>query len=831
VRPELRWSSPWFDLDLATGYVRSEGGEISASSDVGQPWTLRYSSLEPVVTPDETIQVMRDPVLTQGNNEVRAGWAVAWLDRGELTAASGQAPSSAATPPQPQKDEKQPLSLFGQTAVGELSRWLREVYLEGEIEFRVDGDRRARASSAYFDLVDGNGWLRDVNLTVNAHLSRRSDTLEVKAGSLRHSADGSLRAYDAVVTTCTFDKPHYVVKVGDFAMIPRWSEKTVAPTKPGEKPRVVREHEGWSFALEHNKIASPGGVELPMPPIRFPTNPDFAVDPNALQVAGVTIPSFGQDSKFGTFVSASFTSDLGWLGKAFHSLVDQIAEGVFGSAKLPEAEGRTRFSGSWYGARGARGGIESKFQSPGKYVIETLFDLIYDTGDDRGLVRVPTDDRDVWRWWIRSRGRYLLDDHEWLDLVLTYQTDPGVQAEFFESDYLHFEERETYVHYRKADGERQWHATLEAGLEDFRTEVLDQPSLGYFRGRSQIAEIANLPVIYASNTTLDHLKRVEGDEINSQTGLPYEPPFADGLGERDVTRFDTTQRLETPIGLGFGGLRATPFVAGRATGWSENAAEDDVAGRAALLAGAELATTFWKFFASGSRHSWTPSVGYHADVASSDTNLPVAQFDPTDLPIDGEFVDFAVRSRWEYRELKSDLDIELRETWANDLPGGIGLSDGWQPLVTRASWLSRVFGMPFGVTHDARYDTSSGQTNYSRTAFGWEPRPDLDLEAGYNSARGLNGDRIYDAMTVGARYALSKKWEIDGDYTFSISDDGDRLGSSMTLRRIGHDFVFEIESSFVAGEGAGSLHFKITPLITWHPDDDRLIDQWRAGRP
>ena len=42
----------------------------------------------------------------------------------------------------------------------------------------------------------------------------------------------------------------------------------------------------------------------------------------------------------------------------------------------------------------------------------------------------------------------------------------------------------------------------------------------------------------------------------------------DGKGEQDTARFDTTHRVEMPLGLGAFGLRADPYIEGRGTAWS-----------------------------------------------------------------------------------------------------------------------------------------------------------------------------------------------------------------------------------------------------------------------
>src|SRR5690606_30712695 len=128
------------------------------------------------------------------------------------------------------------------------------------------------------------------------------------------------------------------------------------------------------------------------------------------------------------------------------------------------------------------------------------------------------------------------------------------------------------------------------------------------------------------------------------------------------------------------------------------------------------------------------------------------------------------------------------------------------------------------------YDVDDAETDYSRTLFGIEPIAGLDIEAGYHTGRDLAGVRLYNAASLGARYPISHKWEIEGRETFSIRDNDARLSSSVVLRRYGHDFVLELETSVVAGEGGGSFHVNLTPLFAWRRRDLSMLDEWRAQR-
>jgi hypothetical protein len=242
-----------------------------------------------------------------------------------------------------------------------------------------------------------------------------------------------------------------------------------------------------------------------------------------------------------------------------------------------------------------------------------------------------------------------------------------------------------------------------------------------------------------------------------------------------------------------------------------------------------LATTFWRnYTSSGYLHELSPQVTLRSALSTAYTDGAPIPFDEVERPFEGSFVDLRLRSRLVNTHDKEFLDVELAETHANAT--AVGETDGWLPLETSAAWLSQIGDVPYAVSHDARYDLDSGDTVYSRTYFGLRPLQRLDLETGYNSARGIDGDRLYDAMTIGARYRFDEdpaanKWELEGRET--ISQTSGRLSSSLTVRRFGHDFVFEIELSFVAGEGANNIKFNLVPLLGYRSPHLGLLDRWR----
>jgi hypothetical protein len=855
--PHVAWEAEWFDLNLHTGFIRAGAGKIAGVQDAS--WSLEYASIEPVETLDATIQVVREPIVTSGTSELRASWALFWVDTREWAKVSGSALGGGADidlvlPEIGARPAPHPQSLFGKFAETGLTRWLDEVYVEGNIEYSIEGQRKARAHSMYFDLIDGHGWMREFDLRVDFPYIERVDSLKLRARWMYHSANGVFRAERAVATLCEFEEPHYVVRIGDLNITPRMRQRKVplqrpeggAPESDEPELRIVEEHDGWDIDAGETAVELFKGIRIPLPPMEVPVDTDLDVDTSRISLGGLQPIHLGSAPKLGTFIGTTFSRELGTIASGFHNIVGGR------NSDFLELDGKTDYRVSWNNSRGLLLGLTSEVRSPGLYWIDIDADGLLDQGHDKGLIIVPENQRDEWRGWYRARGRYTIDDLEWVDLVATYQSDPGFQSEFFESKYLRFEERETYAHWRKAKDENYYNATAEVKLEEFRTEVVEQPKLGHVHGRTKVAQLLpGVPLQYSSGTSLAYLKRLEGDPTTNNPLNPtefHEAPYADRFGEQDALRLDTTHRLETPFDVGVAGIRATPFLEGRATGWLADEASaptlnlmtpslesDENPTRLALLGGIELATTVWRAFSTNTHHVISPFVGWRSTLALDQSSDDLVKYDEVENTLDGRFIDVGVRSRWENSATRNAFDLELSETFADDSP--IGEDQVWLPLEMYGTWVTEIGGMGFGLSHDARYDLEAERTTFSRTLIGWEPIEPVEVGVGYHSARGIDpaspnafaGRTLYNAMSVSGTYAFSPKWEIQGLYTFSTLGEG-LLASEFGVRRFGHDFVFEISTRFVAGEGGGTgFEFDVIPLLAYKDKGGRRVRYWRES--
>ncbi len=787
--------SAWIQYERANMLLSTDRGYLHPRDDASKSdWSVTYESMQPFDHDESTaILVLRNPLFRRADDEMRADWALFWVDRGEWLKSGKSAikettgepdlrvrvPETKAPPKKPAKSGPLP---FAQFTDHKLARVLNEVYVEGNIEFLRHNARTARAKSIYLDIVEGHGWIQEADFLTDVKLRGRKQRLRTKADWMRVSKDSTLRADNAVITSCDYDDPHYVIKTGRLE---------VNRTEAG----------GFSVSATQNELAFGDTVAIPMPPLVYAADEDFV--PLIDNIAA------GNFAKFGTSVQASFNFTLGTVGKGIGGLFGKVLG--FPDTDL---EGHWKFRPGYLGSRGVILGTGLEFKVPDKFDMDIAIDGIPDSHEDKGLVRVPEDDRDTLRTWFRTRGRYNESPQEWFDLVLSKQSDPGVQSEFFESDYLEYEQKDNYVHWRKANDQYYFNASVKVLLED-RTDIQELPSAGTYRGLTPIGSIGERPILYRAYGDVAYLQRRDGDP-------DYYAPFPDGLGDRDVLRGDTEHRLEMPIPLGVAAMVATPYVYGRATAWNEGVDPDETPTRLGLFAGVDLATTLWKRYGRSTVNAISPFVSFHTDLAVDESGGEPVSFDEVEQPIEGQFVDIGLRSRLWKPRTQEHFDLEVRTTHAENLEPG--LEEGFQPVGVLGEFLTFAGDVPVGMTHDGKYDVQDGDTEYSRTFVGFEPHPNLGIEFGYHRGLDENDVRLYEAASVGARYRATAKWEFELGQTISIADD-EGLNNSFLVRRLGHDFILEIETGYRAGEGA-SFGISVVPDLTYRRSSLGLIDKW-----
>lgn len=777
-------------LGTAAAAQQPEAAEPFVASDSGTQWGGAYVTAEDlteVYDGDARITILQSPIFHFEGREIHATWCLIWIDRDAPSFWSEGNPDDLRVGAVASVDEPESGPVAA-TGFGELLQRpelspVRELYLEGPVEFYEKGQRVASAEALYVDRIEGHGWLSDGRIHVREKVGGSRFVFKVQADWLRISSDGSLRSDRARITTCEHEDPHYFLRTDELRM---------TPTGDPEYP--------WRVSLKGNRLRIADTVTLPLPPINYLADEDGEPALRNLRV--------GDSARYGPTVGVGYARDLRDFGRGVNELL---------SGDPDNFRAKFRVDASYLGSRGLLLDLGLKLRSEGHYKIDTYFGLIPDGDEDRGLVRVDEDDRDTLRTWLRTRGRFNVSEGAWVDVVVSDQTDPGVQSEFFEDDYLQFEERESYIHWRKAWDANYASATASTVLDEWRTDVEELPELRYARQRTTIANLGGLPLVWGGQASGGWYQRQDGDP-------EFEQPFSDGLGEREFWRADASTQLELPIALGTGAVRLIPFADLRGTTWSEavdaGTSIGDDASRSALVTGAKLTTTLWRRSRAGSLVEFAPTVGISRSSAYDTSGGEPIPIDAVDEDFEGTFLDVGLRARVQLAGYPFDFDAEVTTRRQLEVPGTPAIT--WTPINVFAAVDTQIGSVPIRVTHDGRYDPESNRTDYARTKLSFEPIEDLEVDATITVGRDdvivppgvlVTDQIIVEAAGIGALYRFSPKWEFEAQQTINLVS-SEALASRGIIRRYGHDLIVEYFVSRRSGEGGTSFGISLKPAIT-----------------
>ncbi|MCA9001281.1 MAG: hypothetical protein KDB61_05120, partial [Planctomycetes bacterium] len=601
---------------------------------------------------------------------------------------------------------------------------------------------------------------------------------------------------------CDHEEPHYVVEVGKLALLPRKDQR-------------------WKFSAESNRIAFQNGMGLPMPSIRnviLDSKGGFEGFENEQgEVTTVETIALQNTPRFGTILGTSLAYDIGSVGK--------IVASVF-QFDLAKVRGRWRVEGSWLSSRGPLLGVglqlrerERESASREDFWLDIYARGIPDEGTDRGMVRVPEAETDSLRHWITMRGRYPFDDRQWIDVVFNQQSDPGVQAEFYQNDYQRFEERDTYVHWRKARDGHFFNARIQGRQDEFRTEVERLPSVGAYRGLSELFRVGPFPVHYLASGDVEYLRRREGD-LRFERAFLDASGVPDGLGDRETWRADTNHRVELPLPTHIPGTSVTPYVDSRFTAWDEGVDPDQSPSRLAVFGGVRLQTLLTK--ARGdSYHTLIPRVDVARKLTLEHTGGAIVGYDSVEDALDGDRLEVGLRSLWSRPDQEKWLDFDAAVSRRYNRDGGAPDTDRFRFL---GGARTKLGGIPVGLEQDLRRDLDGEKTLYSRTILAVQPTESLLMQLGHQHAWENVGGGIFETASLDLRYRINEKWEL-GATNYTNIQDGGSLASEFALRRFSHDFVLELQVTRYAGEGGTGIGLNFMPLLAWKPSKLGILDR------
>jgi hypothetical protein len=832
MRIETEWVEfdPVLEMLVATGPGRMIPlpEKHAAAPAPEDEWQLDFLSASTMLELDSVVLIVQEPVVrtAQYQAALRASWAILWFNReafrdselrDELLVELQRAIDRMRELP----DQNLP-AILAMFRSAELAGLLREVYFEGPVEVLGDGELLARADAIYLDTASQHGWLARATVNLGGQfMGQRQEKLIVKTDWLRLSSDGSLRADRATVTSCTFDEPHVSVVTGDLRI------------EPGTGEGGAHYH----LRLEDNRVELYDKLRIPLPTIDFATDEDFEPLLPTLSLAN--------SARFGTLFSFALTRPADNIGRAFDSIarpdggddaapagpdgepVEGGEEGALADSgaqavpppkpERPEVDAHYKIDGSYLGSRGGLLDLGLEIEAEPDYWFDLYLGVALDNGEDRGFIRVPEEDRDSVRRWLRSQAYF---ENEKNDFAFSYtdQSDAAVQSEFYEGQFLRYERAETYAQWLRHDEEWFVQGTLKVRTDDFRTDIEELPAFSGYRGRAPLLTFGDFTLLHTGDARAEYLRRREGTGPRSPFELPTSfgdevgPGNLDGLGERDVLRASTTHVLEIPIALG-SGWKLTPFVSGSATGWSEGQVEADSPTRVVAEGGARLGTTLWKRGARGTMHQLAPFFEYRAELAREDEDGAPVAIDELERLVTGDFLRFGTRARFGVTPIGSTLDVDLVGTYAASRSDGG--SDGWLPVEVFGRLVLEPRGQEFEIYYDGRLDPETRRTVYSLVSFGTHLGEQWGVQ--FSHQRGLDSENepLFEAASVSGLYRWTEKWEFEARESFSLLED-EELDTKLVLRRYGHDIVFELESSVREGEGS-SVGISVRPRFGYRP--------------
>lgn len=794
-----------FLFDSSRGVL--EGGEGASA------WTVEFAGIETTPLQDEALMTIVAPIITVGGDEARADFLAVWIDKaawqkkGKGVLRGSPAGDGAEESKAPVIDKRPNFlaELLFEMQSEDYAKYLRALFMEGGVEISRADQRAARGSRLYINLHKASAWLEDAELVYPLMNRGVEVPLRIRTERLATDEDGTLGADGATLTTCDHDVPHFVVRTRRFALEPRPDGR-------------------WRFSAKGNVLRFQSGYQLPLPSIgNLVLDEEFGVE-GFENEAGEVTPfrdiGIGQTARFGTVLGAAFRFDVGefgsWIGERLGMNTDRLT-------------GKWDTEAQYLGSRGPLVGLglylrerEPRDEPDEDFRLDAFISGIPDGGEDRGTVRVDEMDRDELRLFGYARSRYPIVRGEWLDVAFASQTDAGVQAEFREGEFMRFEQRDTFVRWRKSLGADYLTAGVQKRVDDFRSQKEELPSFLAYRGERSIGNLAGAPVLWGGTFEVGYFTRRPGEEGNDLfSDLPF--GAGTGVGNEETGRADMRQRLSMPLTTQIAGVKFAPFIDARGTAWSTALGEGEDPARAAIKSGVELSTTLHKVTDDGYLHALAPRLSASVDSVYNESGGSLIPLDQTEDAIDGTTVEAGLRAIWLRPNTFENFDFDVRGILRTDRENGLPDTTEIGTLAEYITRYGRGIGQ-IGFRLDARFDLEASETTYSRSSIAWKPNDVFLVEVRYGQARDIFGDELFETGSLLSRWRVDQKWEIETRYVHDLQTD-QQLFAEGILRRFSHDFVFDISFIDRAGEGSSTIAFSLLPILGWTRDQLGMLDR------
>ena len=703
-----------------------------------------------------------------------------------------------------------------------------QIYLEGNIE-RRQGGHIVRAHRALYDARERRALMLDADLL--AQIPGGRVPLRIRAETIRQDGDHNFHAHNAWASTSPFGVPGYRLQARDVFLdrreLPRW----LGPPVKGDKVDWITTQNNLLLLGETPVFFTPnlGG---PATDFNFP-----------LQRI-----NFNQDSVFG------FQAETTW--SLFTLLGIEPVEGVDWSLQA-----------DYYTDRGPRIGSGLTYRQngllglPGQVTGWSNGAYLY----DRGLDNLGRDRRQLeLNSPHRGRGR-LIHRHDFPEGYtvrgeIGYLSDRNLLEQYYEQEFDQEKDHDTLLYLEQRSDSTAWSLLAQPRINDFETatEWLPRGDL-YVFSQPLRHGLPGWPTLSWSTHTSAGYARLRPAEA------PLDPsdiftPLADTA---NVGGAVLMSRHEITLPVMLGPAPVVPYVMAESAYWSEGMAGTEIDRH--LFSGGLRSSLSMSRIDPGIR---SPILGlnglahkmtFETDLAWTETTRglgEIPQYNPLDdnaqerfryrmlsntfggvLPGGLDTRSFGVRNgiglgmTAPWHELVADQQA-LRLAWRHRLqtkagaPGGERIRN-WMTLDLEATWFPRPdrdnFGEDFGLLGSSYRWHVSDRTTLLVDAYMdlFDQAPEI-WNVGLLSQRTSRGtlfanlQQIHGGpidsqiLSAGFSYRMSPKWVSTMQTAYDLAEERNQ-GQSLTLTRIGGDFLVHFGASYDNSRDAAGFHLSVEP--------------------
>lgn len=729
-----------------------------------------------------------------------------------------------------------------------------EAYLEGNVVIRQGGNI-VRATRAVYDAREDRGLILDAEL--KTFVPKLNETVRIRAQQIRQFSKNSYHARNAWTSTSQFGKPGYRLRATDIFFQNRLIE-TVAPPISG--PHIINQRGAFVEQVPYITTLNNTFLVEDIPLFYSPYMSAPARDPN-IPLRRISV---NRDSIFGTQLKTTWD---------MFSLLGM---------QRPKNWKRWELNADYLSSRGPALGTDARYKGngllgiPGHYGGDISLYGVLDGGrDNLGLHRQKLQPENKFRHRIQLKHRHQLPTGTTLLGEFGLLSDRNFLESYYEREFDTKKDVETLLYAKHIRDNSAWTLLTRPQLNSFENTTAWLPRGDFYMlGEPLFGGRLN----FSMHSSLGYAQLRPGDKPTDPTDLATPLPYmANAEGIVSMSRYELT----APFSLG--PIRIVPYLLGEAAFWGE-----DLTGKSAdrLIGSAGIRSTlsFWKVFPQISSQLLNLNGLAHksqieAEYYFTDSTLDLArtpqynEFDENSqerfrqrlvtntfggvLPPIFEPRMFAHRSgvgrsvTTPYHELIDDQQV-LRLAWRHQLQTKVGPPEqmrikDWMTLDLEASYFPNAdrdnFGEEIGLLSASyRWNIGDRTSLLANAQYDLFDRAQQVWNLGVLTNRGSRGSAYLgirqikganldsQILTASASYSMSSKWLATLGTAYDLKE-ARNAGQSLTVTRIGTDFLLHFGANFDASKSNAGIAVSIEPRFgPFQNANNRLSSLFRGNQ-